>query len=63
MLFSIVFNRSFLFLENERRGNERVNHIMELLGVKNDCFDWGQINARLKEECAKSFAFLKESLS
>lgn len=63
VLFSIVFNRPFLFLKNERRGNERVNHIMELLGVKNDCFDWGQINVRLEEECAKSFAFLKESLS
>lgn len=62
VLFSIIFNRPFLFLENQRRGNERVSHIIKLLGVNPEYFDWSAINQRIDEEQEKSISFLREVL-
>lgn len=63
VLFSIIFNRPFLFLENKRRGNERVDYVMKFLGITNDTFDWEQINTKIDAERIKSCAFLKNALS
>lgn len=64
VLFSIIFNVPFKFLKNERRGNERVSSIMQMLDIdeSKDTIHWKNVNAKLNEERMKSFSFLRNTL-
>lgn len=64
VLFSIIFNKPFLFLYNERRGNERVQFFLQCLGIKMNAprFDWDIINERLEKLKLQSISILEKSL-
>lgn len=64
-VFSILFNRPFLFIGNERRGNARVSSLFDLLGINKDSTDnlnYEEINTRIKSFKKQSLAFLEENL-
>lgn len=78
IVFSIIFNKPFWAFENEKRGNSRLNNILQLFECNDrlissqkdlNTFDWEQpinwdkIN-RIKDSLkSKSLDFLKKSLS
>lgn len=66
IVFSVLFNKPFITLRNEKRGNARIDSLLLSLGLNNNCddhFDWTKINDKLFAFREKSLCFLKESLS
>jgi len=65
VVFSILFNKPFLFLGNEVRGNTRVDSLFEMLDIdktQTASLDWKCINHKISEWRVKSFDFLINSL-
>ncbi len=64
-VFSILFNKPFMFIGNERRGNFRIESLFSLLEIENvdNCeFDWQKYNGKILELQKKSFKFLYNAL-
>lgn len=62
-VFSIIFNRPFIFLENEGRGNSRIESLFEILGIKMDNteeIDFGALNEKILELKMKSIDFINK---
>lgn len=65
IVFSILFNKPFMFLGNERRGNFRIDSLLSLLGIEDidNCeFEWQKYNDKLSELRKQSFKFLHNAL-
>lgn len=74
-VFSILFNRPFWVIGNEKRGNGRILDLLSTFDLEdrlidmrfplyfNDALiDWEAVNIKLEEQRKKSIAFLKSSL-
>ena len=72
-VFSIIFNKEFVVLGNEQRGNSRFDSLLDILGLegrmisrlnqtKSDNIDWKAVNARREESIAYSVEWLKHTL-
>lgn len=62
-VFSILFNKPFLFVGNEKRGNARVDSLFKLLDIKSvDSINWYFVNRRLEKQRKLSISFLQNSL-
>lgn len=61
-VFSILFHKPFIFCGNERRGNDRITSLFQIL-CENNKFDYEILDEKLIELRAKSLSFLSESLS
>lgn len=51
-VFSILFNKPFMFIGNERRGNFRIESLFSLLEIENtdNCmFEWQKYNDKISE--------------
>lgn len=62
-VFSIIFNRPFVFLGNEGRGNSRIESLFEMLGIKMDNteeIDFGVLNEKIMELKMKSIDFINK---
>lgn len=65
-VFSIIFNRPFVFLGNEGRGNARIESLFEMLGIKSDDtlkIDYDFVNNKIKELISISKCFLSSIAS
>lgn len=74
-VFSIIFNKPFYVLINEKRGSARFTSLLSMLGLNSriisslediDNFnqvDWSQISLKLNDNRASSLEFLKKALS
>ena len=76
-IFSILFRKPFVVLENEQRGASRIESILELLNLEdrllkngntllntvNKPIDWSNVEKNLKEWRIKSISFLENSLN
>lgn len=61
-VFSIIFNRPFVFLGNKGRGNARLESLFKMLWITADDtehIDYERLNSRLQELQGKSMDFLK----
>lgn len=76
VLFSIMFNKDFVCINNPRRGQSRLNSILGILGLRERLLnvnelepnipapiDWNPVNALLKKEVDNSLHFLTNSLA
>lgn len=72
-VFSILFNKQFWVLENENRGNTRIQSLLSMFGLEdrlvNDTnqihqkeIDWNNVNNRLRYLRNNSIEFLSKSL-
>lgn len=62
-VFSIIFNRPFIFLGNKGRGNSRIESLFEILGIKKDNtegIDFGVLNEKILELKMKSINFINK---
>lgn len=62
-VFSIIFNRPFVFLGNKGRGNSRIESLFEILGIEMDNtvgIDFSVLNGKILELIKKSFNFLNK---
>lgn len=65
VVFSILFNRSFLFLGNSRRGNMRIDSLFKMLDISSAHTlnaNWGRINELMQYWRTLSKAFLEDIL-
>ena len=63
-VFSIIFNKPFLFVGNERRGNSRIKSLYSILGInETDDIDYEVVNKKIESLRVDSILFLKKSLS
>lgn len=73
MVFSIIFKKNFYVLSNEHRGNERVDSLVNILGlqdrlvrniddIKVQNIDYSKVYTKLTEQKVKSIEFLKNNL-
>lgn len=64
VVFSIIFNKQFVFTGNLRRGNARVTSLLKMLGLqeKSGRYDWNAVNGRIRELREFSLSFLKHGL-
>lgn len=74
-VFSIIFNKPFWVIGNERRGLSRFESLLKLFGLENRLIqtdnpvdlksqiDWDGVNARINEMRSYSLTFLKNALS
>ena len=65
-VFSILFNKKFVFIGNNMRGNARISSLFSLLGIDSHDtmdLDWNSINLRIEKYRSSSIDFLKKSLS
>jgi len=60
-VFSLIFNKPFYLLYNEKRGNARFESLMELLGIKGkeEIYDWKEINEKLRQQKEISLNYIK----
>lgn len=60
-LFSLIFNKPFCLMHNQRRGNVRFESVLQMLKLKRNEteFDWRAINAALAAEKVKSMDYIK----
>lgn len=64
LIFSIIFNKPFTLIRNERRGNARFDSLLETLNIPTDTnINWEKINSNIQREKEKALAFIKKSLS
>lgn len=62
-VFSIIFNRPFIFLGNSGRGNSRIDSLFMILDINKDetmHLNWEKINQKISLYKEKSLAFLQE---
>lgn len=60
-LFSLIFNKPFCLMHNQRRGNVRFETVLQMLNLKGNEteFDWEAINVALAAEKEKSTDYIK----
>lgn len=66
VVFSILFNKDFIFLGNKFRGNERIDSLFSMLEIDPNlthCLDWIKINNKISKLRKESIDFLCESLN
>lgn len=66
VVFSIIFNKPFLFMGNNRRGNTRVFSLYKILDINPNNtmnLDWDKINERVSQMRKISFDFIDNSVS
>lgn len=66
LVFSIIFNKPFTLIRNERRGNARFDSILELFNIptnKQEEIDWEYINFKIQEERKKALEFIIQTLN
>lgn len=66
VVFSIIFQKPFACLKNDRRGNDRLTSLFDVLGIdpaRTENLEWGRIIENLKFLQRKSLLFLEKSLS
>ena len=63
-IFSIIFNKPFMLIKNERRGMARFESLFKILGINESQqdFDWESINSKLDELKKVSISFIKRAL-
>lgn len=62
LVFSIIFNKPFYLLYNEFRGNARFDSLLHVLNIKDQSYNWEEINSIIENERNKSIAFIKDAL-
>lgn len=63
LIFSIIFNKSFTLIRNEKRGNARFDSILQTLNITNvQNIDWEEINSIIKKERKKAIEFMLQAL-
>ncbi|WP_455664435.1 polysaccharide pyruvyl transferase family protein [Phocaeicola sp.] len=65
VVFSILFNRPFVFIGNSFRGNARVNSLFKMLNIKDvdtTNLNWQKVNERIEQWKEGSFSFLDNVL-
>ena len=65
MLFSLIYNKPFYLLTNQRRGNGRLQNVLSLLKLngKDDNYNWEDINLVIDKEKYRSIEFIKNALN
>ena len=64
LVFSIIFNKPFTLIQNEKRGNARFDSLLKILDIPTDNnINWTEINANIQREREKALLFIKKSLS
>lgn len=64
-VFSILFNKPFLFLGNEKRGNTRIQSLFQSLEIEPDAtlfLDWSRINQKIYGLRKEAECFLMKAL-
>lgn len=63
-VFSILFNKPFLYVGNCRRGNSRIDSLFEMLDISagETDFNWSAINENILKWRRLSLSFLKEAI-
>lgn len=64
-VFSILFNKPFVYMRNERRGNSRIESLYRLFDIypgNTEFIDWETVNRKLNKEKIKSISFLNNML-
>ena len=73
-VFSIIFNKPFWVLANNRRGNTRFSSLLKLFGLENrmidatmeidinDAIDWNKVNETIERLKEKSISLLQDGL-
>ena len=61
-VFSLIFNKPFYLLYNEKRGNIRFESLLQLLHITGheESFDWKSINNVINKEKDKSLTYIKQ---
>lgn len=65
-VFSILFNKKFIFIGNNMRGNARISSLFSLLEIDSHDtmnLNWNNINLKIEKYRQSSIDFLKKSLS
>lgn len=63
-VFSVLFNKPFLFVGNERRGNARIDSLFKMLDITDTRrnVNWFEINKKIEERRNLSFEYLQKYL-
>lgn len=64
-VFSILFNKPFVVIKNDARGNARIESLLSTFSVNenfDNSIDWFDINSKLLKLRGKSLYFLKDNL-
>lgn len=63
LVFSIIFNKPFTLIKNEKRGNARFDSLLKTLEIPtNDIIDWAKINTNIQKEKNKAMRFINAAL-
>lgn len=64
LVFSIIFNKPFTLIRNEKRGNARFDSLLKTfkISANEQDIDWKTINLRIQQEKEKAIAFLMQAL-
>lgn len=62
VVFSILFNKQFVFCGNAKRGNSRVESLFRMLEINPEDIDYSTVNNNIRKWRKKSIGFLKEAL-
>lgn len=65
LVFSLIFNKNFVLLKNQFRGNARFDSILQVFNIKSDNSDdvsWDYVNITIDSYRKKAYAFLSEFL-
>lgn len=65
LIFSIIFNKPFTLIRNEKRGNARFDSLLTLFDIKinSNSIDWNKINLKIDEEREKAMKFIQKALN
>ena len=64
LVFSIIFNKKYILVRNEFRGNARFDSLLHTFGLKDDGrnVDWDRVNSIIEENKLKAMSFLTMSI-
>ena len=64
LVFSIIFNKQYILVRNEFRGNARFDSLLRTFGLKDDgrIVDWNRVNNIIEENKLKAMNFLTMSI-
>lgn len=63
LVFSIIFNKPFTLIKNEKRGNARFDSLFKILDIPtNENIDWTKININIQKEREKAIRFINAAL-
>lgn len=65
LAFSIIFNKPYVLIKNEQRGNARFENIFSLFEISEDGrnVDWSSVNSKIEKLQKESLDFLREALN